>query len=263
MMDAPIPLSAYPDDSRLHVKCKLGTGRVYFIKPVHSNSGSLGYVGVSTATLAKRLSSHLAPKSKCIGLRNAIQLHGRDNFTIQVVEENVPSEWLDEREKYWVAKLDTHRNGYNCTAGGEANPMADANVRARHKVKMADPDIIARHVATRKKIFALPAMKKKLSKAHKKAWQNHDSKKKLADSMKAVWVDRDRKTLGKQADDRWADPAMRQKMVDAQKNAHKRPEVKAGKSNASKKLWADPEWATAMRAKLAAGRARAKERRSM
>lgn len=51
-------------------------------------------------------------------LYNAMQKYGIENFRIEKIEEcadNIAS----EREVYWIEKLQTFKNGYNATAGGD------------------------------------------------------------------------------------------------------------------------------------------------
>lgn len=54
-------------------------------------------------------------------LSRAIRKYGKENFTIEILENNLPKELLNEREKYWINFYDTFLNGYNQTLGGEGN----------------------------------------------------------------------------------------------------------------------------------------------
>lgn len=50
----------------------------------------------------------------------AIIAHGWDNFTHEIIEDNIPTlEEAIEREKYWIAEYDSFRSGYNSTTGGD------------------------------------------------------------------------------------------------------------------------------------------------
>jgi group I intron endonuclease len=48
-----------------------------------------------------------------------IKKMGKEHFSIYVLEE-CPTEKLDEREIYWIDKLDSFTNGYNSTLGGKS-----------------------------------------------------------------------------------------------------------------------------------------------
>ena len=53
-------------------------------------------------------------------LYKAIIKYGIDNFEFEVLEECTSAE-LSEKEKFYINKYDTYKNGYNMTAGGEDN----------------------------------------------------------------------------------------------------------------------------------------------
>lgn len=77
------------------------------------------YVGQTTRTIKKRFSEHASAKNH---LGNAIRKYGRENFKIEVLEECETPEQLNEREIFWIAKLNCkHPNGYNVTGGGESS----------------------------------------------------------------------------------------------------------------------------------------------
>lgn len=44
--------------------------------------------------------------------------YGYDDFTLTVLEDNIPLEYLDAREIYWINYYNTFNNGYNSTKGG-------------------------------------------------------------------------------------------------------------------------------------------------
>jgi hypothetical protein len=48
----------------------------------------------------------------------AINKHGADKFKFRVIEECEDNK-VNERERYWIEKLDSCNNGYNITLGGE------------------------------------------------------------------------------------------------------------------------------------------------
>lgn len=51
-------------------------------------------------------------------LYKAIQQHGINNFTFEIIEECNQSD-LDDLEVYWINFYDTYNNGYNGTRGGK------------------------------------------------------------------------------------------------------------------------------------------------
>ena len=87
------------------------------------------YIGKTTVGIKERWAWHLraagcknAPyKSK---LYSAMRKYGRDKFSIEAIEE-CDKERLDDRERYWISKLDSVRNGYNITTGGDGYSVID------------------------------------------------------------------------------------------------------------------------------------------
>lgn len=53
----------------------------------------------------------------------ALRKYGKENFTFEVLEDNIPVEELNKREQYWIAYYDTFTHGYNMTPGGDMKPL--------------------------------------------------------------------------------------------------------------------------------------------
>jgi len=235
-------LSQYPDHPLFKRLCRVGTGLVYHIEPKPGVSNSTGYVGITKTSIKKRLSSHLAPSSKCVALRNAINKHGRKHFTIRVVENNVLRENLLQREIDWVCILDTRVNGYNCTDGGESNPMDYPEVRQRHKQKMSDKDFVAKTLAKRMKTFATEEFKERKKSAHQNAWDSggDEMKQRHSKSMKTAWESRDKGELSVFMKEQWLKDGERERRRSLMKKSNQEPERKLAKSSVSSKRWQDP-----------------------
>lgn len=104
-----------------------GIGYIYQI--TNKQDGKI-YIGKSKTTVQGRWHGHLRDYQKYIQqdktsskLYNAIRKYGIDSFTVEQID-SCSYEELDERERYWIAKL-TSRNpniGYNICRGGECGP---------------------------------------------------------------------------------------------------------------------------------------------
>lgn len=57
-------------------------------------------------------------------LYDVFKKYGFENFKIEQLEE-CSVEILSERESYWIDKLDTYKNGYNATRGGDGKLLYD------------------------------------------------------------------------------------------------------------------------------------------
>lgn len=78
------------------------------------------YIGQTAKEVSERWKEHLS-KSKynpSSSLHRAIAKYGANMFVVRVIEEDIPINILDERERYWIEEFDTFNNGYNLTDGG-------------------------------------------------------------------------------------------------------------------------------------------------
>lgn len=83
------------------------------------------YVGQTSLTLQERFKIHLRDAYKDLPNRplyNAMKKYGKENFSISLIEE-CPFNVVNEREIYWIDKLNTYKDGYNATLGGEGQPL--------------------------------------------------------------------------------------------------------------------------------------------
>ena len=103
-----------------------------FIYKITSPSNKL-YVGQTKRKVPeKRWKEHCQESlsGKTHALSNAIRKYGAENMTFEAIEE-CPDDMLNEREHYWIEKLNSLRpNGYNLRSGGGVNELCEES-RAR------------------------------------------------------------------------------------------------------------------------------------
>lgn len=125
---------------------------IYVIK---NTSSEKVYVGKSS-DVKTRWSRHKYELSKGIHvnthLQNAWNKYGKDSFEFNIVEKCDENE-LSAREIYWIKKLNSYRNGYNATEGGEGAPLP--------------VDVKAKIGAASKEWWSNPENKKKMSESRK------------------------------------------------------------------------------------------------
>lgn len=92
------------------------------------------YIGLSK-NIERRWMAHKTP-SRGTTVSNFIKKYGKDNFSLEILEECSLDE-LSDKEKYYVALYDTKENGMNLTSGGET-PFNSSGYYRVHKVK--DPE---------------------------------------------------------------------------------------------------------------------------
>ena len=86
------------------------------------------YIGKTSRSIKERWKEHLKDCDR-INIQNrplylAINKYGKENFIIEEIEECSDSEASD-REKYWIEKTGSFKNGYNATIGGDGKPYLD------------------------------------------------------------------------------------------------------------------------------------------
>ena len=96
------------------------------------------YVGQTNRKLRVRLCAHKNNPSGYIG--RAITKYGLENFKVEILEECETPEQLNEREIYWIAKLNTKApNGYNLTEGGTGCTGYEVNYKTRYTRSLSNP----------------------------------------------------------------------------------------------------------------------------
>lgn len=119
------------------------------------------YVGQTTKDLSRRWSTHLIKgerKRKPIAIDSAMKKYGKDKFCMYVIDEAETFEELMEKEKYWIKKLDTVKNGYNSHEGGmyrkEYHQSEETRIKNSERMKGKNHFNWGKHLSeeTRKKI---------------------------------------------------------------------------------------------------------------
>lgn len=86
------------------------------------------YVGKTDFSIEKRFQEHYrdSQRERCEKrpLYSAMNKYGIEHFHIKQLEE-CSIEESNDREIYWIEKLDTYHNGYNATLGGESKRYYD------------------------------------------------------------------------------------------------------------------------------------------
>lgn len=76
------------------------------------------YIG-QTTNPDLRIKNYIQKRCKGqIKLYNAIQKHGNENFTFEIIDTAVDQIQLDLLENLFISKYDSIKNGYNCKEGG-------------------------------------------------------------------------------------------------------------------------------------------------
>lgn len=99
-----------------------------FIYCITNDINGKQYVGKTNFSIEKRFKEHCYDRNrrKCEKrpLYSAMNKYGIEHFHIEQLEE-CPYDESEDREIYWINKLDTFHNGYNATLGGDAKHYLD------------------------------------------------------------------------------------------------------------------------------------------
>lgn len=104
-----------------------------FIYKITNKINGKSYIGQTIQDVKERFYQHCATSCSLdvlnMAIHKAIFKYGKSNFTLEVIEE-VESDNLNDREKYWIEYYDSYKNGYNSTIGGQDGykPFKDLNV---------------------------------------------------------------------------------------------------------------------------------------
>ena len=103
-------------------------GKIYKIS---NNFDEKLYIGQTWTTLEKRFKNHCKADSKCPKLKNSIQAHGKENFTIELLWEGECTQAeLDEYEIEFISLFKTMSPvGYNLKEGGSGGKHSEESKR--------------------------------------------------------------------------------------------------------------------------------------
>lgn len=129
-------------------------GLIYCYTYLPTNEKYIGY----TVDFKKRQREHLNDFRTNLKFHNLLRKHYNE-FQIDILEENIPIELLEEKEKYYIQKYNTFLGeGFNLTEGG------DGSFTYCQQYWKNNPDKLKQHIA---KVQPLA------TKASKQFWQNN------------------------------------------------------------------------------------------
>lgn len=142
------------------------------------------YVGQTVSGYKERFRQHCLYANGCYTdgeyvqvIDKAIKKYGIDNFKVEVIEQ-VPYKDKDDKEKYYIERYNTFKEGYNRTLGGDFNPMFDDEVKKRHKEICSSEEHRQRQRESAIKLFSeREDIHIKITEGNKRAWKNYDSAK--------------------------------------------------------------------------------------
>lgn len=123
-----------------------------------SRTENKSYIGRTSKTLKYRFGQHVAKAEKGSSLKfhEAIRRCGKDDFTLRILENDVPGTLIGSRERYWISFYNTFSGGYNMSKSGGSNGLLTPESKAKYRetIYKIGPDGLtskAKQVKKRKK----------------------------------------------------------------------------------------------------------------
>ena len=120
------------NDSKKTSKSQI-VGSIYLIYCVITDKF---YVGQTIQKVSRRMYEHKCCKKSILG-QEIQRLGWKGNFDYFILEENLPLELLNERERYWIKIFDcVYPNGYNMTHGGTGSTIVSDETKAKIRANL-------------------------------------------------------------------------------------------------------------------------------
>lgn len=133
-----------------------------YIYKITNTSNQKIYIGKTLSSIEKRWKEHCNDynKQRCEKrpLYDAMQKYGLSIFTIEIIEE-CSLENINEREIYWIEKLNSYKDGYNATMGGDGISYIDydlvVEIYKKNKNQIKTAEILGIHKSSVQRILKL------------------------------------------------------------------------------------------------------------
>lgn len=91
------------------------------------------YIGMTVNTIEERFKEHCLNSSGCIAFRGAIIKYGKDNWTLEILEDNIKTEYdALEKEEFYIEKYKTlvkNGKGYNLKRGSNGREIINGKLK--------------------------------------------------------------------------------------------------------------------------------------
>lgn len=114
------------------------------IYKITNNTNGKSYIGQTSESLQRRFARHMGYQKDQNDTKfyRAVRKYGVENFSIEGIDCAKTQEELDEKEIYWIDRLDTYYNGYNSKkskgkCGGDTLSNHKNILEIKHKISQS------------------------------------------------------------------------------------------------------------------------------
>ena len=143
---------------------------------INESNGKV-YIGQTVRGLHERRRKHNYSKEHS-HFHRAIRKYGKNNFKWKMLEECDSQEQLNNRERYYIKKYNSLKNGYNMTAGGGVMTGWNHSDETKHKISLKSREWYSKNEHPNKGRVWPEEFKRKISAGHtgKKLSDEHKNK---------------------------------------------------------------------------------------
>ena len=94
--------------------------KIFCVYKITNLINGKSYIGITQRDPQIRFNEHFSNKKEL--LYKAKEKYEKENFQLEIIEDNIPKEKIDEKERYYIKLYNTLvPNGYNLSIGGISN----------------------------------------------------------------------------------------------------------------------------------------------
>lgn len=193
------------------------------IYKITNNINNKIYIGQTRNSLGRRWTEHKRDAKKnpdSALIHKAMAKYGIENFSIEIVEDNLTNEELNEREQYWIKKYDSFNNkekGYNLTSGGQQSTYISDETKEKHRYNALHG--ITGHTHLPRDQVYTSEVRKRISEGNKGKKVSEETRKKLSAAGKGrKCSEKSRQSLIKRNKERVWSKESKEKLSTSMKN---------------------------------------------
>lgn len=112
---------------------------VFSVYIISNDVNSKVYIGQTTKPISQRFKEHCACQSE---IGKAIREIGKNHFSISLLDDSAKNlDELAEKERFYIKKYNSCKNGYNKDSGGKSNGKIASEIQMAKVTTTLPPDL--------------------------------------------------------------------------------------------------------------------------